>query len=295
MNIEALSERLTSLKESNIQVQKLVERLAAIDFQPGSIPLDDSEDGIVSELVTEILLIFKEQEDDLELLREEVIDLNPGRTEIQFAHEKENLEIETQKAIEDLKIQIGTFRRAQLIAKRKLEAAQREERAILAQSFLEYEQTSLNAQSVLSKLDPKKESQRSVFLSKEEKEINASSDVTAALRRTHEIMSNELSRSQFAHETLQESTMALTQLAERYSSLDTLLLTSRNLLGTLLRSQKSDTWYLETAFYVLLITICWLIYRRLLHGPIFWLFLYPLKMFFKGWKGVLSKMELNWF
>ncbi|RKF79135.1 putative sec20 domain-containing protein [Golovinomyces cichoracearum] len=295
MNIEALSERLTALKESNIQVQKLVERLAAIDFQPGSIPLDDSDEGIVSELVAEILLVFKEQEDDLEFLKEEVIDLNPGRAEIEFAREKENLEIETQKAIEDLKTQIGTFRRAQLIAKRRLEAAQREERIILTKSFLEYEQTSLNAQSAISELNPKKESQKSVFLSKEEKEINASSDVTAALRRTHEMMSNELSRSQFAHETLQESTMALTQLAEKYSSLDTLLLTSKNLLGTLLKSQKSDTWYLETAFYVLLLTICWLVYRRLLHGPIFWLFLYPLKMFFKGLNGVLTKMGLNWF
>lgn len=31
---------------------------------------------------------------------------------------------------------------------------------------------------------------------------NASSDVTAALRRTHELMQAELSRSQFAQETL---------------------------------------------------------------------------------------------
>lgn len=32
--------------------------------------------------------------------------------------------------------------------------------------------------------------------------MNASSDVTAALRRTHELMQAELSRSQFAQETL---------------------------------------------------------------------------------------------
>lgn len=32
--------------------------------------------------------------------------------------------------------------------------------------------------------------------------VNASSDVTAALRRTHELMQAELSRSQFAQETL---------------------------------------------------------------------------------------------
>jgi protein transport protein SEC20 len=110
-------------------------------------------------------------------------------------------------------------------------------------------------------------------LSKEEKEVNASSDVTLALRRTHDMMMAELSRSQFAHDTLKESTAALSQLSETYSTLDTMLSRSRNLLGTLLTSQKSDTWYLETAFYILLATIAWLVWRRLLYGPT-WLVLW---------------------
>lgn len=36
--------------------------------------------------------------------------------------------------------------------------------------------------------------------------VNASSDVTSALRRTHNLMQSELSRSQFAQETLGLST-----------------------------------------------------------------------------------------
>lgn len=132
-------------------------------------------------------------------------------------------------------------------------------------------------------------------LSEEEKEVNSSSDVTIALRRTHDMMVNELCRSQFAHDTLKESTAALAQLSETYSNLDTILSKSKNLLGTLLRSQKSDTWYLETAFYVLLITLGWLIFRRLLYGPLLWFFFYPMSMFIKGWSGLLNTLRLELF
>jgi protein transport protein SEC20 len=133
----------------------------------------------------------------------------------------------------------------------------------------------------------------STELTKDEKIVNASSDVTAALRRTHQLMQTELSRSQFAHDTLKESTAALAQLGETYSTLDTLLSSSRNLLGTLLKSQKSDTWYLETAFYVLAITIGWLIFRRFIYGPAWWFIWLPLKMFYKAWMGVFTAVGLR--
>lgn len=60
---------------------------------------------------------------------------------------------------------------------------------------------------------------------------------------------------------------------------------SRDLLGTLLRSQKSDTWYLETAFYILLATLAWLLFRRILYGPFFKLplFLYNFFAFILNW------------
>lgn len=105
-------------------------------------------------------------------------------------------------------------------------------------------------------------------------------------------MASELSRSQFAHDTLKESTAALAQLNETYSALDTLLSSSRNLLGTLLRSQKSDTWYLESAFYILCTTIAWLVFRRFFYGPLWWFMWIPLKMFVKGSMGVLTTVGL---
>lgn len=57
-----------------------------------------------------------------------------------------------------------------------------------------------------------------------------------------------------------------------------------------MRSQKSDTWYLETAFYILAATIVWLVWRRLLYGPTWWLVWFPLRTFFRGWKGVITTL-----
>jgi protein transport protein SEC20 len=179
----------------------------------------------------------------------------------------------------------SAFRRAQLAARQSLQKAQQLERQLLVQSY-----SDPKLQSDTSSVTPptRRRAQHNTELSKDEKAINASSEVTLALRRTHDVMASELSRSQFAHDTLKESTAALSQLSETYSTLDTLLSSSKNLLGTLLRSQKSDTWYLETAFYVLLTTIAWLIFRRWLYGPLWWFVWFPLRMFFKGSAGVLT-------
>lgn len=59
-----------------------------------------------------------------------------------------------------------------------------------------------------------------------------------------------------------------------------MLANSRDLLGTLLRSQKSDTWYLQTAMYMLMVTGAWLLFRRILYGPMWWLVWLPLRIVF---------------
>lgn len=118
--------------------------------------------------------------------------------------------------------------------------------------------------------------------------LGASSDVTESMRRTHDLMAAELSKSDFAHGALRESTAALSQLSENYSSLDAMLSSSRALLGTLLKSQKTDTWYLQSAFYLLVATLGWLVFRRLLWGPAWWLVWLPLKLVFRGAVSVTS-------
>jgi hypothetical protein len=129
-------------------------------------------------------------------------------------------------------------------------------------------------------------------------------------------MQAELSRSQFAQQTLgwfpashssviyrcmggltseEQSTAAVSSLSESYTSVDTLLASSRNLLGSLLRSQKSDTWYLETAFYIIVGTITWLLFRRIFYGPLWWLVWLPVRLIARftlavfGAAGITSK------
>jgi hypothetical protein len=80
----------------------------------------------------------------------------------------------------------GEFRSAQLQANRNAESAKRKERELL-----------------LSRPQGgNRHKQPSQRLTHDDVAVNASSDVTAALRRTHELMQAELSRSRFAQETL---------------------------------------------------------------------------------------------
>ncbi len=198
------------------------------------------------------------------------------------------------------------FRKAQLQAKRNAENARRKERELLFAGIQEGSTTGGHG----------RRRQGQEKLSQDEQLVNASSDVTAALRRTHQLMQSELSRSQFAHDTLrmgsrslryllvlwglviltvcgtEQSTAALATLSDSYTNLDTLLSSSRSLLSSLLRSQKSDTWYLETAFYLLLTTIIWLVFRRLFYGPLWWFVWLPIKLSWRLVVGLLSSIGI---
>jgi len=112
----------------------------------------------------------------------------------------------------------------------------------------------------------------------EELVLNASSDITSSLKRTHTLLASELSRSQFATETLSQSTQALKELSNRYSTFDDMLLKSRKLITDLVRKNKSDAWYYEMAIKIMVITLVWLVIRRFFYGP-FYLFIWlPLKL-----------------
>ena len=118
-------------------------------------------------------------------------------------------------------------------------------------------------------------------LTQDELATNASNDVTEALRRTHQMMQDSIAQSQFAQQTFDQSSQALSGLDEQYSTLDTMLNSTKSLVSSLVRSQKSDTWYLETAFYILVATISWLVFRRIFYGPLWWLVWQPMRWF--GW------------
>ncbi|KAJ5114955.1 Sec20 [Penicillium alfredii] len=275
----ALQGRLKELSATLGQIQPLVSRLRGFTTSIGQ------GDEARVELGAEIHARLKETEEELELLRVEVEGLETGsdtRKKASAAHGEKEVERERVVAMagrlaDDLKRTRGDFRNAQLQAKRNAELAKRKERELL----LSRSQSSENQRKPSEKL------------TQDDLALNASNDVTAALRRTHQLMQTELSRSQFAQETLEQSTAAISSLSDSYSSLDTLLSSSRSLANSLLRSQKSDTWYLETAFYILIGTITWLLFRRILYGPMWWLVWLPVKLASRFVFAVLGAVGLS--
>ncbi|TFB05204.1 hypothetical protein CCMA1212_002704 [Trichoderma ghanense] len=294
MSLESLQERLTALQETTAQLRDLIDRLANVEFEPGSVPLTIEEEGSVSgELSADAGLMLRTGLEEQQLLCEEVKYLQRG------GHEKERLEDGIERVGSELASRRSSLRKARLSAKANLERARRQERELLVQSLAEAA-SETNTSAGGSSAD---ETQSSAprpprhnyaqqqhhhhhrplqsSLSEEDRQtVGASSNVTNALRRTHALIAAELTKSEFARQTLSESSAALRKLDESYTSLDGMLASSRDLLGTLLRSQKSDTWYLQTALYMLMVTGAWLVFRRLLYGPLWWLVWLPLRIVF---------------
>jgi len=197
------------------------------------------------------------------------------------------------------------FRKAQLSARRNLESAQKLERELLLASYTAMAASSAansnrsgatspalsttdttDQQSSQQQQQPSKPKHTQLFTARDrrrlrEKQLNGgpsensdvvttSSDVTEALRRTHALIAGEVTKSAFVAKTLADSTAALRELQNNYEGIDSLLSKSQDLLQTLLKSEKSDTWYLRTSLYVLLATFSWLIFRRFLYGPLWW-------------------------
>lgn len=293
-----ITARLSALSESHKTTVQLIQRLSKLAFQPGSVPLDTEEGDVRIELTSDIHESLKQQEEDLDLLKQEVEDwawedpqhaahsLRRKDSERDNSREKdrerEKLRVRVQVArlAEDLKTSRAQFRSAQLHAKRASDSAKRRERELLLQSYREPSRTSTptNDLSSSGQLQTQLRRRGPEKLTEDEILVNASGDVTAALRRTQNLLVTELQRSRFAQETFDQSTAQLEQLAENYTDLDSLLKSSKGLVSTLLKSQKSDTWYLDTAKWILIITIVWLFYRRIIYGPL-WLFVwFPLKV-----------------
>ncbi|KAF1944105.1 Sec20 domain-containing protein [Clathrospora elynae] len=276
---QTLTTRLNALSESNKIVGQLIQRLAKLDFQPGSQPLDANEEGDVRlELSAEIHETLKGIEEELELLRQEVEDVTlqggitgRGRDSAKDS-ERSRLAVLLARLTEDLRSSRSQYRKAQLAAKHNADRAKLKERELL------FSNLQSGTSTPTSTYRQRKQQQG---LSEGEVVAQASSDVTSALRRTHQLMQDELKRSRFAHEQLEQSSAALEDLGEKYTDLNSLLVNSKNLVSTLLKSTKSDTWYLETTFYILITTLIWLIFRRWIYGPLTWFVIWPLKLFFR--------------
>ncbi|KHO00043.1 Sec20 domain protein [Metarhizium album ARSEF 1941] len=296
MSLAGLQGRFSALQGTTHQLRELIDQLAHVDFQPGSVPRGTDEESSVSgELSAEISQLLRNALDEQELLREEA----------KFVRPEDDDKTTLTDAVDRLGAELARcrvdFRKARLSARESLIRAQRLERQLLVQSY------SLPVSASVSEPDsPRPEAgpprageavhgprrhveqhlHSNLSLSEDERRtVGAGSDVTDALRRTHDLIAAELFRSEYAHQTLTESSATLKQLDESYTTMGSMLASSRDLLGTLLRSQKSDTWYLQTAMYMLMATGAWLLFRRLLYGPMWYLVWLPLRIVF----GVGSK------
>ncbi|KAK1085929.1 Protein transport protein sec20 [Friedmanniomyces endolithicus] len=244
MTTTHLLEQLTQLSDSLKQTNTLITRLAKLSFQPGSEPLDTTDSNTVRiELAQDIHDALKQLEEDLELLKQDADDFTslPNSASGHKRRESKTGEKERERARVSAQI------------------------TRLSEDLRVHTTESSGSQDLFAGRSQLKQKRKD--LNQDEQLVGATTDVTAALRRTHNLLSTELSRSRFAQETFDQSTAALSDLGEHYTGLESILSNSKNLLGTLLRSQKSDTWYLETAFYLLIATLAWLFFRRILYGP----------------------------
>jgi protein transport protein SEC20 len=292
MSIDILHDRLATLQETTNQLKQLIDRLAGHNFGADSDSLE-SQDGTAStaELSGEIGQMIREEEEELELLQEEALDLRSGRPGSEMEHQRLRLKEGVARLELELQSHRTNFRKAQVAAKRRLLDAQRTERELLLQSYDEPAETAehdttppTEANTQRSATHPeapryhRQTAEPSLLSQEDQRNVSASSNVTQALREMHEMMTTELSKSEFARETLEDSTRMMKSLGESYDSLDGMVAASVGLVGVLMRSQKSDTWYLKTSFYVLAATLGWLIFRRWLYGPLWWLVWLPLRL-----------------
>ncbi len=282
MSFESLQKSLSALQEITSQIQTDITRLSTLRFEPGTTKAEAEVE--VTELNDEIAFALREQNEVWELFDQEIQDLPDGRAGGETQAVKQRMLEKSQRAKRELKEARAEFSKAQRNVLRNLKFIERASRELHIQNLVNPPKSDdgNTSQPISRKRTPGPE------MTQDEKEVAAAGDVTSALRRTHALLATELSKSQFAHDTLKESSAALNQLGDNYMSLDSMLASTRSVLSTLMKSQKSDTWYLETAFYILVATVGWLIFRRFIYGPAWWFIYLPLSLFWKSFRGVLA-------
>lgn len=93
---------------------------------------------------------------------------------------------------------------------------------------------------------------------------SSAADVTMAMQRLHGLLATELEKSTESNELLNTSSQTLASVADEYISFDRVVSLSRKAVKALARQDKWDRWMILGAFGVLMLTICWIIYRRVI-------------------------------
>lgn len=107
--LQSLSARLDALSDNLKTTIQLIHRLAKLNFQPGFAPLDSEEGDVRAELSSDIHESLKQQEEELELLRQDITDFagadrsTHSRRESQRDREKSQLSTQVVRLGEDFK------------------------------------------------------------------------------------------------------------------------------------------------------------------------------------------------
>lgn len=103
--------------------------------------------------------------------------------------------------------------------------------------------------------------------------VAKSEDITATLRRVHQMAQGEVLKGELNIEELDSSTKTLRELEHKYSAVDVLLNGSRRLVKVLEEADKGDRRRMQLALGFLAAVMGWIIYRRVLKLPLkilFW-------------------------
>jgi protein transport protein SEC20 len=287
LHLATLSRRLDALTETYKQTLQSIHRIPRTP---------DPED--LADLTSNIRDSLNSLTEDLDLLNLSIEDTGGARPDSEESKQKLQLYVQAQRLSEDIKNARQSFRRTQIYVKKAEDTARRKERDDRLRQLREPPRAD-TPEGAVQNTTPTSSQILPSRRRKEEKPteddilVNASSDVLDALRQTHTLMASELERSQFAQEILNSSTRELEQLNESYTDLDTMLKTSKGLVTQLMKSNKSDTWYLLTARTFLMVVLAWLVWRRLLWGPTWWLVWLPLKVMYMTLMVIMSPFGMG--
>ena len=278
-----LSQRVDLLIENYKQIIQSIQR----------IPRTASDPEALKDLTGDIKDNLRSLDDDLDLVNLELSELEGSSTrgsDSDYAREKLRLQVHVQKLHEDLKHARQTFRTVKLRVKRSEDDTRRREREARLKALREQATRTAtptndtdNAQPSLQSsqtLPPRRRKAAQTSTTEDDVALQASQDVRDALQRTREMLTAQISTSALAQEIMAASTRELAQLNESYSLLDLDLKKSKGLVTALMKSNKSDTYYLTMAWYIVLAAAAWLVWRRILWGPTWWLVWMPLRVVF---------------
>jgi protein transport protein SEC20 len=117
-----------------------------------------------------------------------------------------------------------------------------------------------------------------------------SEDITATLKRVHQLAQTEAMKATLNIEELEQSTRNLTQLDLKYSIFQSALGTSHKLIKHLEQADKWDRTCMLASLGFLGLVLVWIIWRRILKAPVYFFFS-VLKFFIFSGKKVTEVVE----